>query len=296
MREVRGILNKFDLKPIKYTKKGKATIIETRDNNYVLKEHKENSIYDYLNSRSFRYYPKIITIEDNYEMSEYIEETKMPSEQKIIDMIDLVALLHSKTTYFKEVDEDEYKKTYEDILNNIEYLKSYYEDIITLVELKEYMSPSQYLLARNISKILSSLNFCKHELENWYNLVKEKRKRRYVILHNNLDLNHFLKNEKSYLISWDKSKSGVPIFDLYKLYKKYCLEYDFEYILKRYETTYSLLEDEKKLFIILVSLPEKIEFNKTEYENTKEISKKIDIIYKTEQLISKYNSTKNKTK
>ena len=32
----------------------------------------------------------------------------MPEEQKMIDMINLVSLLHSKTTFYKEVDEDDY--------------------------------------------------------------------------------------------------------------------------------------------------------------------------------------------
>lgn len=292
MQKVKNILNKYELKPLRYDKKGKATIIGTRNGNYVVKKHKENTIYDYLNSRSFNYYPKILGIENGYEISEYVEEIDMPEEQKITDMIDLVSLLHNKTTYYKEIDEEEYKKIYEDISNNIEYLYSYYQDIITVIESKVYMSPSEYLLARNISKIFSSLNFCKHELDNWYELVKEKRKQRFVVLHNNLDLDHFLKNERSYLISWDKAKIDIPIFDLYKLYKKYNLDYDFEYILKRYESNYPLHEEERKLFIILISMPDKLEFDKKEYDLSKDISKQIDVLYKTEKLISPYYSKK----
>ena len=292
MQKVKEILNKYELKPLRYDKKGKAVVVGTRDGNYVIKKRKENTIYDYLNSRSFNYYPKILGIEDDYEISEYIEEIDMPSEQKLTDMIDLVSLLHNKTTYFKEVDEEEYKRIYEDISNNIEYLYSYYQDIITVIESKIYMSPSQYLLARNITKIFSSLNFCKHELDNWYELVKEKRKQRFVVLHNNLDLDHFLRNDKSYLISWDKSKIDIPIFDIYKLYKKYSLDYDFEYILKRYENSYPLHEEERKLLIILISLPDRLEFDKKEYDLCKDISRQIDVLYKTEKLISPYYSKK----
>ncbi len=295
MQKIKELLAKYELKPLRYDKMGKVTIVGTRDGNYVLKKHQKNNIYDYLNSRNFNYYPKILGIENDYEISEYISEINMPSEQKITDMIDLVALLHNKTTFFKEVDEEVYKKIYEDINNNIDYLNNYYEDTISIIETRVYMSPSEYLLARNISKILSSLNFCKHEIDNWYNLVKNKRKQRYAILHNNLDLNHFLKNERSYLISWDKAKVDIPIFDLYKLYKKYSLDYDFEYILKRYEASYHLLEDEKKLLFILISLPDKIEFDTTEYNITKQISKQIDNLYKTESLISQYYPKKEKS-
>ena len=176
MQKIKELLAKYELKPLRYDKMGKVTIVGTRDGNYVLKKHQKNNIYDYLNSRNFNYYPKILGIENDYEISEYISEINMPSEQKITDMIDLVALLHNKTTFFKEVDEEVYKKIYEDINNNIDYLNNYYEDTISIIETRVYMSPSEYLLARNISKILSSLNFCKHEIDNWYNLVKNKRK------------------------------------------------------------------------------------------------------------------------
>ena len=38
---------------------------------------------------------------DQYEITEYIEDIEMPKEQKMQDMIDLVALLHSKTTHYE---------------------------------------------------------------------------------------------------------------------------------------------------------------------------------------------------
>ena len=50
----------------------------------------------------------------------------MPDEQKMLDMIDLVGLLHNKTTYYKNIDLDDYKKIYEDIANNIFYISSRY--------------------------------------------------------------------------------------------------------------------------------------------------------------------------
>ena len=214
----------------------------------------------------------------------------MPSEQKMLDMIKLIALLHNKTTYYKEVSEDEYMKIYEDITNNIEYLYSYYTDLISVIETRVYMSPSEYLLARGISKIFNSLNYTKYEVDRWYELVKEKRKQRYVVLHNNLELDHFIKNNDSYLISWEKSKIDIPIFDIYKLYKKHALDFDFSILLKSYEQDYPLLDEERELLFILISLPDKIEFNTTNYEMCKKISKLLDYLYKTDELVSPYYS------
>lgn len=291
MKEINELVR--DYKPNGYKKLGNAILINTKDNKMIIKKKEnENNIYEYLNSRSFRYYPKIINENDNYRITEYIDEIEMPEEQKMIDMINLVSLLHSKTTFYKEVDEDDYKKIYEDITGNIEYLGSYYIDLITIIESKVYMSPSEYLLARNISKIFSALNYAKNELEKWLEIIENKKKQRFVVLHNNLELSHYIRNDNSYLISWDKSKIDIPIFDLYKLYKKYALTFDFESILKEYEKIYPLLQEEIILFFVLITLPDKIEFTDNEYENTKLISKKIDTIYKTEKLIEEYSKTK----
>lgn len=291
MKEINELVR--DYKPNGYKKIGNAIIVNTKENKLIIKKKiNENNIFEYLNSRSFRYYPKIIDENDNYRITEYIEEIEYPEEQKVIDMINLVSLLHNKTTFYKEVDEDDYKKIYEDIQGNIEYLNSYYIDIITIIESKVYMSPSEYLLARNISKLFASLNYCKNELDKWLEIIESKKKQRFVVLHNNLNLEHYIRNDNSYLISWDKSKIDIPIFDLYKLYKKYALIFDFETILKEYEKNYPLLKEELLLFFILISLPDKIEFTNNEYENTKIVSKKIDMIYKTEKLIEEYSKTK----
>lgn len=290
MQKINSILKKYSLRPRRYESNGKVTYIDTDEGRFVVKNKKtNNAIYQYLNSRSFDYYPPIISdLNDDYEISEYIEEMDIPNEQKVIDLIDLTALLHNKTTHYKEIDIADYKQIYEDINNNIAYLESYYSDMITLIETKVYMSPSEYLLARNISKIFAALSFAKKEIENWYQLIKDKKKSRFVVLHNNLKLDHFLENRNSYLINWDKSKIDIPIFDLYKLYKNHCLDFDFDEIFKRYELNYPLMEDERKLFFILISLPDIIEFKDTEYNVTKEMSKKIDAIYKTEIFLSPY--------
>ena len=54
------------------------------------------------------------------------------------------------------------------------------------------MAPSEYLLARNISKVLIRLDILSEEINIWFNLVKNKEKVRQVILHNNLDLSHYI--------------------------------------------------------------------------------------------------------
>lgn len=296
MLSLKELLKKYNLKPHRYQKVGKVVYIDTSEGRYVVKNNERNKqILNYLESRNFDYFPPIINnINDEYEITEYIEEASIPKEQKMIDMIDLISLLHNKTTHYKEVDKNHYEQIYEDINNNIAYLYSYYTDLITIIESKIFPSPSEYLLSRNISKIYAALNFSKEQIEKWYELVKDKKKDRFVVVHNNLDLSHFLKNKNSYLISWNKSKIDKPIFDLYKLYKRHYSEFDFIEVLKKYERNYPLLEEERKLFFILIALPDKIELDDSEYNLTKKTNNLIENIFRTESFVSPYYSKNTK--
>lgn len=295
--KINQILKDKGLKPRSYRKLGKITIIETNDGKYIYKEGKLNpQILNYLKSRSFDYIPFFLNNEnDPYQLETYIDDLDIPKDQKILDLIKLTALLHSKTTHYKEIDLDYYEQIYDDLDNNLNYLYLYYTDLITIIETKVYMSPSELLLARNISKIYDTISNTKQKLDHWHDHIKEKTKERRVVLHNNLKLDHFLESNTPYLISWDKAKIGSPVFDIYKLYQNHCLEFDFESLLKEYENHYPLKKDEKELLFILISMPDLINFQNTEYKNCKIISKMIDKIYKTEKLTSP-KEPKNRTK
>lgn len=297
MRQVNSLLKKYALVPHRYQKEGNVTFVDTEEGRYALKKRKKDNeyIYRYLDSRSFHYYPKIVSDEeDEFEITEYEEDYDVPIEQKILDLVDLVSLLHNKTTHFREVDEADYKKIFEDISNNIEYLYSDYNDRMSLIESHIYMSPSEYLLARNISKVYASLSYAKKELDHWYELVQNLRKERMVVIHNNLNLSHFIRNKNAYLISWRKARIDMPIFDLYKLYLNHALEFDFSEILKRYEKNYPLSEAERTLLFILIALPDKLELSDSEYQNCKIIGNMIDRLYKTETLLSPYYTKEQK--
>ena len=292
---LKNIINKYKAK--KVTLKNSAKIIENKDTRLVIKKDNPNILdtYNYLLSRSFDYFPKIIYKDNDYNAYEYIEDVNEPSEQRILDIITLTSILHSKTTFYKEVDIDNYKYLYETINKKLEYLFNYYNDIITLIEKNIYMSPSNYIIARNINKIFETINYCKYEVDSWYELIKDKRKIRVVNIHNNLSLDHYIKNDKPYLISWNKNKIDMPIYDLLTLYKRYYLEFDFYELFNYYESRYPLTNEERKMLFILMSIPEKLVLDSSEYKNSIKCRKFFDYIYKTEELINEYKSIKDKT-
>lgn len=296
MNNLRSFLNKNDLSLNRLTIKNKTKILDTNRGTLVLKK-KDNNInltntFNYLESRSFDNYPKRVFENNNYDVYEYINGYNEPDEQKILDLINLLTILHYKTTFYKEVDIDYFKEIYESTINKIDYIYNYYTDIISLIETSIYMSPVEYLIARNISKIYESLNYSKENINKWYELVKNKRRIRVVNIHNNLSLEHYIKGNKPYLISWEKSKIDNPIYDLYNLYLNHYLDFDFSELFLNYESKYPLLKEERILLFSLMTIPWKFEFDDNEYNLCKNARKLFDYLYKTEKLVTEYNYQK----
>lgn len=272
-----------------------SIIYTDRNNNkFVAKKNNNNitKMYNYLNSRGFNYLPKLVYWDDNGYVYEYIENTNIPDEQRVSDLIKLDALLHNKTVYYKDISLDEIKEMFENLSYKINNTFNYYDDLMTIVESKIYMSPSEYMLARNCSTIFNCLNFCKNELDNWYQIMKDKNKKRVVLLHNNLDINHLINSDKNILISWNNAIRDLPIYDFIKLYKENYNKYDFSSLYKEYINRFPLLEEEIKLMFIILFIPDKIVFSNNELESTINVSKLCNYLYTTDKLFME-NETKN---
>lgn len=279
----------------RYTIKGRATIVDSSNGKFVLKEKLNDSnikgLYSYLKSRDFFSFADVIDdSRKEVNVYEYLDDIMMPREQKAEDLISLVADLHSSTLYFKEVREDKFKEVYENVDSNINFLTNYNNNLYNRFFKEKYMAPSHYLFMKNFYKIESALKFCKDELDNWYDLVKDEKKMRVSIIHNDLSVDHYLKSEKDALISWEKHAVDTPVLDLVKLYQNDKFKYSFKEIFHMYNNKFPLNRHEKKLFFILISLPEKMLFDKTEFKNTVEIRKSLDYMFKTEELVKPYYS------
>lgn len=290
-------MNSLDLvnkiyKPYRITKLSNTIVFETTEGKYAIKEKSNidiKELFMYLSSRDFYNYPNIIDdTRSEINIYEYIEETKYPKEEKALDMIKIVANLHKKTSYEKEVTEDKFKEIYDNLKNNLMYYKNLYKKYVSDIEEEIYMSPSHYLFIRNSSKLLSEISFCESKLDDWYDKVKNKRSIRVSLIHNNLSLDHYIKGSKEALISWDKSTRDTRVLDLCGLYKKESLNIDFKSILKEYEKHFPLEDYERELFFIMICMPVDIEFTSNEFESCKKISKLLDYVYKVEELVRPY--------
>ncbi len=286
------LIHKYHLYPKKYTIVNSAKIIETEDKTYVWKPKQRNDsahLYQYLLSRNFTYFPNPVNnlLEDAYELYPYIEDFPVPKEQKAIDLVHLLSLLHNKTTFYQEIDLDDIKNFYEETRSRLNYLENYYGDLQNMIETHVYMSPCEYLLIRNISKIYNIIHFSYQLLQKWYEMIEGIRTERRVLVHNNLKLEHLRKNEDAYLISWNKAKIDSPIYDFYQFFKNHYLDLDFVSLYQIYNNKYPLLEEEKLLLFIHLAIPPKITLDHDELKTCQEISKMFTYYDKLGELISK---------
>ncbi len=284
-------------KPYRITKLNSCTIIDSTEGKFVVKPKGKRDVKDlhnYLISRNFYEFPKIVdSSRADVNIYEYLEDTNYPKDQKAIDMIKLVASLHSKTVYSKEVREDKYKEIYENIRGNLEYYKDKYSKMVDEIESEIFMSPSHYLFIRNSSKLMSQVKFCEEKLNEWYENVKNSRESRVSVVHNNLGLDHYIKGEKEALISWDNAITDNPILDIYNLYQKEALNIEFKSVLKTYLKNFPLEDDELSLLLILLCMPKDINFLDEEFKSCEKIGKDLDYVYKTEELVRPYYSIEN---
>ena len=292
--EIKRIIEKY--KPLKYTIKGKTVNLFSTAGDYVVKPTKKNikELFNYLSSRNFTSFPKIVEQNDDYITYEYVESLDTPKEQQLLDLVLVVSKLHNKTAYFKEVTEDKYTEIYDNIKSNILFLKDYYSKMYDEAFTENYSSPSNYYFLLNYSLINNDLTFVENELDEWFNLVKEANKQRVCLVHNNLSLDHFVKGMDSYLLSWDKYSFDTPVIDIVNLYKNEYLTCDFSGILKEYLKNFKLSKDEEKLLFILLSLPDEIHKEMSEFNNTCNVVLVVDYIKRTEKLIRPYYTEKKK--
>lgn len=276
-------------KPYRLTKINKCTIMNTMEGNLIIKERTAtdySKLYRYLTSRSFNNFPKLISNNiENYNVFEYIEDINLSEEQKAQDLIKIIANLHNKTVYFKEITKDKYKEIYEEIKNNITYIQNYYNHQFDQTILNEYLKPSEYLFVRNFTLIDNACNYCITKLENWYNTVEKLDKQRVCLIHNNLKLEHYLKNENDYLISWDQYQFDTPIIDLYKFYTNEWEKINFSSILETYEKEFKLLPEERILLDILISLPYIIQSDDKELLNCRNYRHLINYLNKSSKVV-----------
>lgn len=268
-----------------------AKLIEEDNNYYILKPRKIEieDIYSNLISRNFNNFLSPIEINNSYEKYEFINELNSSDDDRSNDIVYLMSLLHNKTTSFNEVNENELKTRFEEIIIILDETYEYYSNLQNNIEEEIYMSPAEQLLMNNISKIYYLLNISRKNIEDYYEIISNKKVERKSIIHGNLKMNHILESKEKYLISWNNSKKEIPVYDLVKFYKNEYEKIELSSLYENYKSKYKLNEEEENLFISLISIPNIIKLDKTNYIDCININGLVDYVDKTIAFISKQN-------
>lgn len=287
MNNLLRIIKEKNLHPKRYQKIKNVYVISSNNHDYVIKQNTNNyDIYKYLLSRDFNYFPENFnTINDNYDLSEYIKDESLNKTQKINDYIEILAILHQKTSYIREINLDEIKKEYEELNEKIMDIRKYYINLNDLMDKEMFLSPSMYLLVRNISLIYALLDNSSLLLQELYENIKNKKSIRVSLLHNNIDLDHLIVSDNRYLISWDKAYFESPVYDLEKFYRRYFLDIELNDFINVYERINKLTREEKMLLIIKLAVPSKIELSYNTYLDTRIINGEINYLNKIYELL-----------
>lgn len=276
--------------PLRLSKKNNAFIYDTENGTYVLKDKIKinyQDLYNYLYSRGFTYVPNLIEFQNNFVILEYQNDIVVDKYLKSTDLIKIIGLLHNKTSYYKEITSDTYKEIYNNLKDKINYIANYYNNLFDNFILEEYIIPSHYLFLRNYTLIANATNYCKAKLDEWYSEVESKNKMRVCLVHNNLKLEHLLKNTDEYLISWDNYTIDSPVLDLYNFYTNEWINISFENLLDIYDEYVKLESAELLLLYIVISIPYVVKFNETELKNCANVRRLINYLNKSDKVISK---------
>lgn len=279
MNNYKYLINKNNLKVNKITYKSNSVLINTPLGSFIIKENENIKTYDYLLSRGFDYLLPIIDYDNSNILFKYEESINYDINEKALDYIKLLSLLHNKTSYYITINKEDNKKLYNNLNTYIDNIKSYYDELASSIENKEYYSPNEYLLIRNISVIYKNIFIVKDKLKKWYEKYKNNVRKRVCTLYNNCDLDNLIKTKNNiYLYNFSKSYIDSPIYDLNNFYDKFYQKFDFKNLYKSYNKVLELNEYEKELLLILNLLPLKIYIG-NDIKNIIDIKKKINRFY-----------------
>lgn len=296
MKTINRIKKELNCEIKKYSFFNNVKYIETDKGNFIIKRVPDNKIFINLERNDFDNYINYKYAIEDYKIYPYIDDFDIDDDERGLDIIYLMSKLHNKTSYFKELTVDEIKNVYEKRKLQIRDLNEYYEYLRFFIEEKEYLSPTEIYLLRNISIIFICLDLADKYLEDWYEIIKNKKRMRISLLHNNLNLTHIIENNKPYLISWERYKYDNPIYDFVNFYHQDFDKLDFIDLLNIYKNNINMSREELLMLYVEILMPNKIILDNSEIKNIYDLTEQNVYLNKAYYLILKDDKPNEKQK
>ena len=279
----------------KYTYLKDIKVIDTSDEKILIKKKKRydiDKIYKYLDDHNISNYLKPFKITDKNLYFNYLNKKELDNDEVAKHLVYALSYLQNKTTIYKEIDKDKLKEEYDNFNNRISYLEEYYFTMQELIENKVYPSPSEYLFIRNVSIIYSALNYSRNLVHNWYKIMKDKKRERYVYAHGKCELSHFITADNDYFISLEKAHLERPPFDFINFFKKNYNDTDMISNFRLYQHRYHYKEEEYLYLLINITIPEKIDIYPSSLNKCLELTNFFDRLKLTSEFILKNEKDK----
>ena len=240
-------------------------------NNVVYKKTNQKVIdlIDYLKNKGFNNIP-MYRFDKDFITYDYIEDFAKTNEEKALELIKVFALMHSKTSYYKEINSDEINRIYHKYQDHLNYYIVYFKNYFNHKIDNEFLSPDEYLILSNYTVINNYLNLGLSYLEEWFNNISKKSSIRLSVVHNNVNLDHLIINQNNYLISYDHATFDLPIIDLVLFYVKYFDQFDFIKLFNEYNNIDMLDKEEILLLKVLLIINFKYDDLECFIANTKQ--------------------------
>lgn len=266
------LLKRYKIKPDYMEDFGKVKKVYSNKGTFALKqvqftdEQRHHFIYTVqsLHEKGYRHVVPIFPTTDgsyicrhfqyDYYVMPWLESNRFNMREPQEDLMREAARLHTVSMTKGRVNQQYFYHFYENSKLNIEMRKLDYERFIDICEKKIYMSPFELLYCTYFTQFMIIEDLALRQLDNWYDVVKEKKQDRAVLCHGNLSPNHLLydENGQSYLINFDRSFIASPIYDLLSFFKKMFYQYpqtssEASHWYAQYNRQNHLTEDERLL-------------------------------------------------
>lgn len=197
-----------------------VTLLYFSDQKVVLKRvnMKVKNIYNFIASQNVKnvVYPiKQFIFEKNiYFIYTYINNFEYPIEKKIIDLINNLGELQSKTSFTVKLNDNNFKFFYR-IYKNLDRIFQTLEMLIRESELKEQKTDYDWIILSKYHVFIKCKKIMYEVQKKIHKYVSNHASCIYCLNHGNLNLNHFIGGK---MLSFDNGYIGIFVSDYAKLY------------------------------------------------------------------------------
>lgn len=194
-------------------------------------------------------------------------------ELKIKFYFETLSYLHNKSFYSIKINQTYFETLQKDINKIICERIEYYDQMMSNFEKIAMRSPSQWMFVMNYYRIYYALCHAKNYLAQYLEETKNYSCIRVCLTYQNFSYEHMcLKNKL--LLSIDKMKIDLPIYDLFNVYQKIPdILFDLDCFSECYLVNVELKKDEKLLLSCLLNIVPIIQFNMDEIDNIIKLSR-----------------------